>query len=85
MIDPAILAALASGGAASTLVAAVRSWLSTKKSQKMIKIEAGDKEWTIDAEEMSSEEIRKLLEALSADIESETEEAPNPPIDPGLR
>lgn len=82
MIDSAILAVMAAGGAASTAVAAVRSWLSTRKSQKRITIETGDKEWRIDTEGMSPEEIGKLLEGLTADIESETQEAPNPPVDP---
>lgn len=64
--------ALTSGGAIATLAAAIRSWAATRKNQKkLVKIQVGEKEWTIDASKMSREELDKILGELAKEIEPE--------------
>jgi len=86
MIAPVLEIVLGSGGALSTIVAAIRALISSKESRSIIKIEAGNKEWTIDTSGMTPDSVIGLLKALSGEIESQTpaiearpSKSPDPP------
>jgi hypothetical protein len=58
-------------GVGATVVAAFRSRYALRTSRRVIKIQAGDKEWRIDTTGKSPEEIDILLKDLSGTIEAE--------------
>jgi hypothetical protein len=68
-LSDTLIIAVGSGGAVSTLTAALRAWLATRGRRAVIRIESGDRSIVIDAANIKSEDLARILQDITRDIQ----------------
>jgi hypothetical protein len=68
-ITDSLTIAVASGGALTTLVAAVRVWARAKSANVVINVRSGQKSLKIEASNISSENLHQILRDITTDLQ----------------
>jgi hypothetical protein len=66
-----IIIAIGSAGAFTTLAGILRAWLSSRRTHAKIRIQSGDRTLVLDAENITIEDLTRILQDISKDIQGD--------------